>query len=124
MRKFIAVFAAGAMALSLGACATNPATGVVGIDQTQLANVEAQIQQTAANVCQFVPTVASVAGVIAGFVSGGAVVDLVNQAAQSICSAVASAPTVKATVGHRTVQRLASPVTVNGVAITGHFIKK
>jgi len=124
MRKFIAVFAAGAMALSLGACATNPATGVVGIDQTQLANVEAQIQQTAANVCQFVPTVASVAGVIAGFVSGGAVVDLVNQAAQSICSTVVSAPTVKATVGHRTVQRLASPVTVNGVAITGYFLKK
>src|SRR5690348_9103633 len=109
MRKFLGLICAVTMTMSLGACATDPTTGLPTINQQALANVEAQIQNTAATVCKFVPTVASVAGVIAGFVQAGAVVDLVNQAAGQICSAVSNAPTVKATVGHRLVQRLASP---------------
>lgn len=123
MRKFLGLICAVTMTMSLGACATDPTTGLPTINQQALANVEAQIQNTAATVCKFVPTVASVAGVIAGFVQAGAVVDLVNQAAGQICSAVSNAPTVKATVGHRLVQRLASPVYVNGTPITGYFLK-
>jgi hypothetical protein len=123
MRKLLMLGAATVMAVSLGACATDPTTGLPTIDQNTLNSVEAQIQTTAANVCKFEPTIASVAGVIASFVSAGAVVDLVNQAAQSICTAVANAPVTPAKVGHKTVMRLTQPVTANGVKIDGYFMK-
>lgn len=121
MRKIIALATVGVMALSLGACATDPTTGMPTINQQELANVEAQVQQTAANVCSFVPTVASVAGIIASFVAAGAVVNLVDQAAQQICNAISQAPTTTTKSGKK---MLAATASVNGVAIQGYFISK
>jgi hypothetical protein len=122
MRKMLAGVAIAA-SLTLGACATDPTTGLPTINQQELASVEAQIQQDAAAACKFVPTVASVAAVIATFVNVGSVVDLVNQSVIQICSAVSTAPVVNATLRGMPVARLAAPVTVNGAPINGYFLR-
>jgi hypothetical protein len=129
-KNYLAMAAAALLtASSLGGCATSPTTGLPVIDPTVLASVEAQVQQDVAAACAFVPTLASVAGVIASFVSAGAVINLVDQATTSICSAILAAPTAPVTpavtaTGRRTgPRRLAAPVIVNGVQIHGYFLK-
>jgi hypothetical protein len=128
-RKFIALATALAFgASSLGGCATNPATGQTGIDPVALANLEVQIQQYTKAVCSFVPTLGTVAGVVATYVGQGAVVDIVAQVANSICQAVtavpAAAPAATVIRGQRMmVRKLLVTPTVNGVPIQGYFVK-
>lgn len=118
MRKYIAF--AFVAALGLGGCATNPSTGLPAIDQTTLNNVEAQIQTAANEACGFVPAIGTVASVIGTFVGGGAVINLVDQVAGSICKAVVATPTVATASGRR---RLASAPVVNGVVVQGYFTR-
>jgi hypothetical protein len=120
MRK-IALLLACAGALSLGACAGVPATSggtatpapvVVPGDLTVQ-----QIQNTAAKVCGFVPTVSTITGIIASFFPGGAPVNtLVTGVANAICTAV---------VPNKTLRRagVAGPPTVGGVRVEGYFIR-
>jgi hypothetical protein len=122
MRKIAAFFAVSTLAVSLGSCTTSP-TGVPTIDPQGLANVEVQIQQATANLCKFVPAVTSVAAVIATYVQAGAVIDLINQAAAQICSAVVAVPTVPATMNGMRVRKLSEAAVVNGVAVHGYFIQ-
>lgn len=86
-RRLMAGTALLAGALSLGACSS-----------TQIAQVDAAISQAQAltqNLCQFVPTVATVSGVIAALFPGGAAVSTIAAGvASDICSAVAAAPVV------------------------------
>ena len=123
MRKLLTVVAVAA-SCTLGACATNPTTGLPTIDQAQLAAVEARIQQSVATACKFVPTVDSVAAVVAGFVGASTVIDLVNQVTSQICNAVVAAPVVSATLNGMPVRKLARAVTTsNGTSIQGYFIR-
>ena len=71
---------AGSLALGVSACAT---TGT-GIDPAFIA----QVQQLTQQVCSFVPTVSTVASIVAALFGAGPAVGAVTEVAQSICSAV------------------------------------
>jgi hypothetical protein len=129
-KNYIALALAAAIStVSLGGCATDPTTGLPTISPTVLTSVEQDVQAGAAALCGFVPTIASVAGVVATFINGGtAVVNIATAATQAICNAVTAAPTTAPTAsvirGKRTmVRRLLTTPTVNGVAINGYFIR-
>jgi hypothetical protein len=71
------------LATSLAGCATTA---------TDIATIEAQIQADAKILCGFVPTISTVAQILAAlFPSGGAVITAANAIASQICSAVVSA---------------------------------
>lgn len=129
-RNYIALALAACLgAVSVAGCTTNPATGLPTIDPTQLAAIESQVQQEAAAICGFVPTIESVAGVVASFVpvpGVGTAIAVINQAATAICNAVlpakaAAMRSASGVIGKRTAG--AAIPTVNGVPITGYFIK-
>jgi hypothetical protein len=98
-----------AVAASLGGCAAGTG-GRPTIDP----NVQAQIQQTAASICGFVPTISTVAGIVATFTGSGALIDLVGQVATSICDAVAP---------KKSMMRRAVRPAVNGVLVQGYFLR-
>lgn len=120
-KKLAALTVVGA--LTLGGCATNPTTGLPTIDPTQLTTIETQVQQDAAQVCGFVPTIGTIAAIIASFVPGAAAVTTIaTQVANQICAAVTP---VKASLTSKTLTRRTFGVlpSVNGVPIQGYFIK-
>lgn len=121
-KNYIALALAAALSsASLVGCATNPVTGTQTIDVAQITAIEAEVQKTTAIVCGFVPTVGTIAGVVASFVPGGAAATtLATQVANAICSAVGPAKMS----GHRrlAMRRGTAPV-VNGVPIEGYFIR-
>lgn len=94
-----------AIALSLGACASGGGGGPIPADTVS------QIQATARQVCGFVPTVSTVASVIATFTGGGAIVDMVSQVANGICTAISA----------KGVRRGATPK-YRGVVIRGDYV--
>lgn len=109
LRKLCLAMAA-ACAFALGGCATNGAgPSAPSLDPA----VIAQVQQTASTVCGFLPTVETVAQIIASFTSAGPVVGVVSQAANGICAAV----TAK---GVRLGQKAPK---YRGVAIRGQFVR-
>src|SRR5258705_8265851 len=125
-KNYIALALATALAsASLAGCATDPTTGTTTIDVAKVTSVEAEVQKNAAIICGFVPTLGTVASVIASFVGGGGVATIATQAANAICSAVVPA---KAMMVRRPGNRLAmrrgvAHPTVNGVPVEGYFIK-
>lgn len=81
--------AAVASSLALAGCATQPLPdGSPGplVDPVKVA----QVQNTAKQICGFLPTATTVASIIATFTGGGAIVDTVGQAANGICAAITS----------------------------------
>ena len=121
MKKLYSAFVAVAAvaAVSLGGCAS-VGTSTPVIDNTQLTNIENQIQQTTASVCGFVPTIGTIASIVTTFTGGGAVVDLASQVANSICKAVVP---VKAKLVKRHSYGAVAQPAVNGVKIEGYFIR-
>lgn len=114
--RLAALVVVAGMSMGLAACGTTSGTTTPPTTDQTIADIQA----TAAKVCAFVPTVSTVTGIIASFVSGGAIInDLVTTVATSICNAIA--PTASL--------RRAAPTTpvvpsVNGVPIQGYFLAK
>ena len=93
-----------AFALTLASCATTPTNSNI-----------AQIQQAAVNICKFLPTAQTVAGILIS--SSSMVLATANAVASAICSAVttnplADGPGAKNYKPH-----------VNGVPVKGKFVK-
>ena len=127
-RNYIAFSLAVALATtSLVGCATSPTTGLPTIDPTLLATIETQVQQDAAAVCGFIPTIGTIASIVASLIPGGsAVVTIASDVAGQICTAVTPVQAPLAALGKRTVSRKtlgAALPSVNGVPIQGYFIK-
>lgn len=119
--NYIAVgLAAMLTSTSLAGCATDPVTGTTTIDVAKVSSIEADVQKNAAIICGFVPTIGTVASVIASFAGAGGIATIATQAANAICSAVVPAKMA----GHRrlAMRRGTAPV-VNGVPVEGYFIK-
>ena len=71
-----------------------------------------QVQEKTRFACSFVPTVETVAKIIATFTGGASAVDAVGAAARGICAAVTTAPLAEGPGRH--------VPTFNGVVIKGH----
>lgn len=117
MIRRLILLAALAPALVLGGCATNtdgtstitfPSITVPTLLSTDTTE---QIQSTANKICGFIPAASTVASIIATFTGGGALVDIVGQAARGICSAVTA----------KGVRRGGPAPRYRGVAIHGNF---
>lgn len=82
-----------------------------------------QVQNATVQACGFLPAAESVASAIAvmfGGPAGGVIVADVEQAAQAICSAVATQPQPKS-LSLRTKRQIT--VVVRGIPIKGHFVR-
>ena len=93
--------------LTLGGCTT---TG--GVSPDAKAFLE-QVRQSAVAVCGFLPTIDTVAAIIA---TGNPIVATVSGLANAICAAVTALPPVQ-------LRRGAAPPTVAGVVIHGKFVR-
>jgi len=124
-RNYIALaLATTLVSVSLGGCATDPTTGATTIDVAQITSIEAEVQKNAAIICGFVPTIGTVASVIASLVGGSAVTTLATQAANAICGAVTPAKAQAMRMGtRRLVVRRGTAPTVNGIPVEGYFIR-
>jgi hypothetical protein len=92
--------------LTLGGCATGSSTNIA-------AEIIA-VQQTATQICGYLPTISTVTSILSTFVPGaGPINDVALQVAQAICGAV----TVKSA------RRGAGPPTVRGVPVHGRFVR-
>lgn len=103
--------------LALAGCAGGGGFGTVTPGGTGTATTDptiAQVQDVAAKICGFVPTVSTVVSIITTFTGGGAIADMAGQAAKSICSAVTQ----------RSVRRGMGPTTARGVKVEGYFLAK
>lgn len=99
------------LALLLGGCAT----GTNNIPTTtQISDTAKQIQTYTRTICSFVPTIATIASIIS---AGGAAG--VTQIAQDICAAVTTAP-----LADGPNPQLRNTASVNGVVISGRFVRK
>lgn len=105
MRK-LAIAAALASALSFGGCATVPG-GVGGGTDTI-----SQVQQIAATVCFFVPTAATIAGILA---AGNPALQSASAIATAICNAI-TAPKMSS-------RRGAAAPRVGRVAVYGTYLR-
>lgn len=110
--RFLAALALTA-SLALGGCASTGATGTGTAPNPTVTATITQVQNATVNLCAFVPTAATIAGI---FASGNSLVSSITQAAQLICNAVASHPAAA--------RRGAFIPVVNGVRIQGHFVKR
>lgn len=101
--------------LALAGCATTTPNGggstTISIPSIDPA-VIAQVQQTAVQVCGFLPAVETVAGIITSFAGGAAAVGAITAAADGICKAVTA----------KSARRGSSP-RYRGVRIRGHFVR-
>lgn len=106
-----AVAVSAALALSLAGCATTVTENLPPAQQP--INIQ-QVQQLATTVCGFLPTVATVASILATFTGGGTIVSTAEGVASAICAAV---------VPRRGARRGAAPPRVNGVTVRGRFVR-
>ena len=104
MKRFVIIAVA---ALALAGCGTT-----TGVDVD--AKIK-QVQEQTRFACSFVPTVETVAKIIATFTGGAAAVDAVGAAARGICAAVTTAPLADGP-GDRVPR-------VNGVVVKGRFVR-
>jgi outer membrane lipoprotein SlyB len=93
------------VAISMAGCATLPTLPSAITNQVQAATVAA---------CGFLPTISTVASILASFTGTSSVVSSIEQAAAGICAGV----TAKG--GRLGARRAAS---FNGVRIEGHFVR-
>jgi hypothetical protein len=105
----------------LGGCTTSGSIAVtppIGVAPPVVTDPTiSAIQDAVAKGCKFVPTVFTITGIVAQFVTGGAPINaLVSDVATAICSAVAPKMTVSR------LRRAARPV-VAGVPVEGYFLK-
>lgn len=115
MRKLLSV-AALCGALALGACASGGTTGGLPASASTDPTIAA-VQDAAAKVCNFVPTVTTVTGIIASFFpAGGAINTIASSVANAICTAIAPKKTLRRATGD-------GPPSVAGVKIEGYFIR-
>lgn len=113
MRKFILTVVC---ALGLSGCAGTLAQITAAIPSTEVVNTEIQqVQAIASQVCGFIPTVSTVANIIATLTGTSAAVSSVTAIANSICSAV-TAPIARG-------KRGAVRPSVRGVPIHGNFVR-
>jgi hypothetical protein len=97
--------------LFLGSCAGT------GITPGTIQSAVTSVQQAAVSACGFLPTAATVSGILATLVPGAAAIEqLIASTAQQICAAVAPVKTSARL-------RAAAPPTVNGVPVHGRFVR-
>lgn len=131
MRNILVVLACAA-ALALGGCGagvTLPGIGTIGASvtptpgtPTPVASIDPTIeaiQNTAAKVCGFVPTVSTVAGIVTSFVGGGPIAGIVGSVATAICNAVVP----KSSLRRGGPRMLNGTPVVNGVPVEGYFLR-
>jgi hypothetical protein len=95
-----------ASSLALGGCATGTSANV--------AAEIAAVQQTAVQVCGYLPTIATVTGILSTFVPGASPInDVAVQVAQAICGAVTA----------KSARRGGGAPTVRGVPVQGRFVR-
>lgn len=113
MRRFhLMIFAAAAFAL--GACATPSTDTPTGSTPTTSGGIDIeQVRSIATTVCGFVPTVSTVAGIIASFAGAEAIVTTAGAIATQICAAVTPL---------RSAKRGAARPMLRGVPIHGRFV--
>lgn len=89
MFRKLLIASALSSALLVSACATNP-DGSVSLPAipTLSSSQITQIQSGVATACSFVPTVQTVAAIIATFAGASAVVDVAGSAIRGICAAI------------------------------------
>lgn len=99
--------------LALAGCAT-PGGGstTISIPSIDPAVIQ-QVQQTAVQVCGFLPAVETVAGIITSFTGGGIAVGAITAAANGICNAVTA----------KGVRRGGPAPRYRGVRIQGRFVR-
>jgi hypothetical protein len=111
MKKAL-LFSTLAGSLLLGSCAGT------GVTPGTIQSAVTAVQQAAVSACGFLPTAATVSGILATLVPGVAAIEqLIASTAQQICAAVAP---VK--VAGRLRASTAAP-TVNGVTVHGRFVR-
>lgn len=110
MRKTVIALS---FATALGGCTSGIGGGTTTIDP----NIQAQVQQAAASICGFVPTIGTIASIIGTFSNVGPIVSIVNEVATSICNAVAPPPTT------RMMLRRGTQPMVNGIPVQGYFLR-
>jgi hypothetical protein len=117
--KIISLSAILAAGLALGACSTtlpSPGGGAVVPPTTTGDKTTDSVIAATVKACGFLPTVATVTGIVASFVPGGAPVNsLVTSIAQSICNAVAPPKMGARRGGH-------APM-VGDVLVEGRFVR-
>lgn len=107
MRRTVIALACVA-SLGLGACSTTGGTTTsASVDQTI-----AQVQQVAAQVCGYLPTIQTVAGILSTFTNAGSAVASAASIGQQICAAVAP----------KSIRKRGLPM-VRGVVVRGTFIR-
>jgi len=115
MRKYIALFVAGAFGLTVAGC-NAPSTGTVISTTTTVVNDVAIATKTA---CSFVPTATTIAQIL----NASSQVLTAAQIAQIICQAVNTTPTTTT----KSISKSISPILleVNGkvVVVNGAFVK-
>lgn len=98
-------------ALTLGGCATTGGTGDINA-------VIAAVQSATVAGCKFLPTINTVASLLA---AGNAIVQTVDSVASAICAAVQ--PAVVNPQLRRALNKTApTPIVINGVVIHGRFV--
>lgn len=111
MKKLIPL----ALAFPLMACATTGTSSVV-----------VQIQNATIAACGYLPDATAVATLLANTLGGGLIVGQIATIAQEICAAAVATnppPPVPTPKSLRFRLRATAPVVVNGVTITGHFVR-
>jgi hypothetical protein len=112
--------------LALGGCAGGLPSQTL---QTDVANIESQVQADADVICGFIPTAATIAAFIPSF---GAVAASASVIAEGVCNAIAKAPVVQPAAARMRANLAASGADVqvatartpNGVVpIVGHFTR-
>lgn len=107
------VFAVAVACAMLAGCQTTSPT----VPATP--SLEDKVQQTTAAVCGFVPTISTVAQILASFTSAGPAVDTAAEVARAICKAVGPVSPAMRKVSRKAVE----PPKVNGVVIEGYFLR-
>lgn len=114
MRKHRLLIVA-ALGLALAGCSAQ--------QQAQVAGEITAIQQTATQVCSFVPDAAAVAGMIAAFVpQAGVAVPIATQIANAICQAATSIRAGAARTVGAEAPLLVQDAVGQRFAVTGHFV--
>ena|ERR1700691_633251 len=128
-RTFLASTAIVPAGLALASCATNPTTGQLEINPAFVDDVISLLQSGCAAGLAFIPTVSTVANVVAALFGPAVVatVQLVTGAAEQVASAICSAIPTSAPAQARLAARLARssvnlPILVNTIKVNGQSV--
>lgn len=125
-RTFLAGTAIVPAGLALASCTTNPTTGQLEINPAFVDEVVSLLQSGCAVGLSFIPTVSTVASVVAALFGPAAVATVqvitgaAEQVAAAICSAIPTAPAAQARLAARLARSsYSTPVLINTIKVNG-----